>query len=376
MPSINQVFRLPPNTVLKERTHSSLITDDRVGVEIELEGMPYSREHIQAMVDSRWDVVSDGSLRNNGIEFVFAKPMFGTDVVETLQSLPDTFNSHDIEPSVTERCSIHVHLDVRDLEYEQLLSLVVVYLLCEPYFFAVGGEERRHNLYSMPLGESTDYLNRLGRALENNDMQRMRFNAHISPDVKYSAFNVAPVMSQGSVEFRHHRGTYDPATILHWINMTLALKRYVKALEGQRMTPEFIDNIVNGGYSEFIDTVFRGVHVPMEVDGWREAARVAKRVSTAATKGSLQYDIPMLPISELKNRFIKAQHKVGIDKISHYKKFIRGTLSSWGIDSFEEGDRIGAPAISGRSDSERNRDAQVDEYLSSLSPIQYPIGEE
>lgn len=312
MTRLDSLFDLPTSTSLLINEHSGqLITDDMVGIEVELEGLHVNNDDLRAEVDRRWNIIEDGSLRNEGREFVFERPMFGTDVVECLMNLPDAFNALGISPTISNRCSVHVHIDVRDLQYEQLLTFVATYLLCEPYFFAVGGEERKDNIYSRPLAGSEDYLNRLGRAFKMRDDESMSwvFRNNINNHVKYSAFNVAPIQSQGSIEFRHHRGTYNPEVLINWTNMVLAIKRYTMSLGSQRMTSEFIDSIVNGGYEEFVRTVFEGVSIPSVADGWDSAARIAKRVTSIAI-GEVD-DKPMFPWDGINNRFTKAQKKIG-----------------------------------------------------------------
>ncbi len=139
MTQLSKIFNLPTRQVLQEVSSTLLVSDDRVGVEVELENVPLN-SRLRSATDTRWEIKEDGSLRNYGVEFVFAEPMFGEDVVNTIRNLPHVFQQLGIRPNISERCSVHVHLDVRDLEYNQLLNLVVTYLLCEPYFFAVGGE--------------------------------------------------------------------------------------------------------------------------------------------------------------------------------------------------------------------------------------------
>jgi len=329
MTIVSETFGLTPAAgPLLNESSPELITDDKVGVEVELEGFVSSTSSLQSLVDRRWNVIEDGSLRNRGKEFVYAQPMFGEDVVQSISNLGETFSRIGEQPIASDRCSVHVHLDVRDLEYSQLLSLTLVYLLCEPYFFAVGGADRVDNIYTVPLALSKTYLTSLGQA-----MKRVRegaglggpahlFRSHINNRVKYSAFNVAPIITQGSIEFRHHRGEWRRNPLINWVNMVLAMKRYTVNLGDQAMTPEFIDSIVNGGYEDFIDEVFEGVTIPQFVDGWDNAARVSKRVSSIATSGI--DDSPLLPLptnSKQKSRFIQTQHKVGLSSIKGWKVF-------------------------------------------------------
>jgi hypothetical protein len=168
----------------------------------------------------------------------------------------------------------------------------------------------------------------------DSDPEQQLFRRRVSGEVKYSAFNIAPVISQGSIEFRHHRGEYNPEVLINWVNMVLAMKRYTVSLGEQRMTSGFIDNIVNGSYQEFIDEVFEGVTVPRHVDGWDGAARVAKKVSSRAAGEPNKK--PLLPTvgSPARNRFAIAQKKLGRQKISSYKRMYQGLIRG-GVTSDE-----------------------------------------
>ena len=323
MTSITELFSIPIEAALVKEHSDRLVTDDMVGIEIELEGL-ISIPLLREITDTRWNVVEDGSLRNGGAEFVFSEPMFGVDVVQALTNLRDTLGRVGVEPELTERTSVHVHIDVRDLEYSQILNFILIYLICEPYFFAVGGEERRHNPYSFPLAMSDDYLRRIGAAMQYNNgaPTAAMFTSNIDGAAKYSAFNVAPISTQGSIEFRHHRGTYNVEELLRWVNMVLCIKRQTVAMGTTRLTTEYIDNILSSRYHEFIGEVFNGVDVPHTANGWEQAVSVAKRVAYRATTNNISPVLNRVEYNSENHLFLRTQEDVGSQSIEDQEYFI------------------------------------------------------
>lgn len=241
-----------------------LLTDDKVGIESELEGLDRGIDQYQqdTSLTNFWNVVTDDSLRSHGsfsaCEFVFNEPMFGEDVIQALNILEGTIN----RTVDSERTSVHVHLDVRDMSYNQLLRLVINYLLVEPIIFSLAGEGREDNFYCTPLRNSTGYLRDIGRALISFNDNRDSFYSTIGNNGgnKYTALNLLPIAQQGSVEFRHMHGTCNAEEITYWINIILSLKR--DAMEhNDLMTISVVDEIASN-YKEYVSHLFRDNNIP------------------------------------------------------------------------------------------------------------------
>jgi hypothetical protein len=186
------------------------------GIEIEVENVP-------ATLDTElWTTKEDGSLRNNGQEFV---SNYGTtvghfdalfDQLETHVSHHRTRNKNLKLFDFSERTSVHVHLDITRFTDEMVENLLVLYTLYEEQLFKLVQENRRHNIFCIPLRECNipDGFGDHGSIWYTID----RF-------VKYSAINLACAKKFGTVEFRHHHGCMDRNTLRNWV-MTLALLRY------------------------------------------------------------------------------------------------------------------------------------------------------
>ena len=213
-----------------------------VGVEIEVE---YGNNRAYAPDRSLWKTASDGSLREGGLEYV-TEPMFGEDLVTALVQIEQGLISH--KANISFRCGLHVHVDVSGFSIDQLLSFITLVGMVEPALFEYVGKERANNIHCLPFSDTGNVLPWL------NGIKYGQTTKEILQSVKklckYSGFNVLPILTQGSVEFRHHRGTYSKEAILNWINILLKLRtesmRYT-AVDIAAMSREEINSIFMSG---------------------------------------------------------------------------------------------------------------------------------
>ena len=443
MTTVSEMFalgELTNNLVLS--SSPQLVTDDHVGIEVEVENV---RVYLgNNGIDPWWDNIDDGSLRNGGREFVFSQPMFGQDIVNALEALNMSLSPTGCE--YTERCSVHVHVNVRDMTFDQIANMTVLYALAEPLFFAKVDDARERNFYCKPLSVSHDYINKLNcmffpvedaeqegeqsvviddpvpeaymecpEGLEydeetdtvevyadevgrkrfirmNHDMglpyygqrkvrpawtfveeidwgyfednildrvapscrvlllgestrydlsptlrelsetntlfralnpgsfsttyggsirptrdaareQHDAFRSNVMEGMKYYAYNVRPIQSLGTIEFRHHHGTHDPAKILDWVNTILSVKKTAMGLSGV-ITADEIDAWVNGGsLADRLLQMFSEVEIP---DGAIErcvlkATRVAKTLTMSSVNAYVDtFEEPVDTVSSLR----------------------------------------------------------------------------
>lgn len=249
-----------------------------VGVEIEIENCqyeglrenPYSPNNYNFLHHGNnedlprlrgfWKVVKDGSLRN-GTEFVFDGPLEGANITLALIKLSEFFKiyrnlSNREGVVVSDRCSVHVHLDVRDLSDKELTNLLLVYILFERIMFLAIDPSRVKNNYCRPLTDSSfKYsLNEL-LSISNSEDRLIRILQSISSHGdKYSALNILPVTSKGSVEFRHHQGTTEPLELINWINIIFAIKNISIKFD----IIDLINRYDKGEVIELVQEVFAG----------------------------------------------------------------------------------------------------------------------
>ena len=80
MPTVNQMID-KRNLVQQSDAHPDVVTNDFVGLELELErARPLSRQFGESR---NWRVEGDGSLRDDGYEFILSKPKQGQVLIVT-----------------------------------------------------------------------------------------------------------------------------------------------------------------------------------------------------------------------------------------------------------------------------------------------------
>lgn len=151
----------------------------------------------------------DPSLRNSGTEII-SNPL---SLHDSLSFFKITYNGAvefvDREQAHSHRTSTHVHVNVLDLDINDVRNLLINYYLLEAGFFSLVDESRQNNIYCVPLS-ATNILSKMA-AMSIGDMVAGD-NWH-----KYTAFNMLPLRTQGTVEFRHLQGTSDVEVYKRWL---------------------------------------------------------------------------------------------------------------------------------------------------------------
>ena len=239
MPLLADISGIQPTTRLYSPSDRLVSPTTVVGIEIEVEE---ARRRIE-LNQELWRLVSDGSLRNDGIELV-SRPLFGEDVVVALEQAQ--MEVERIGAVITSRCGLHVHIDVSGFNTDQLISLTCAVALAERTIYKYVGEDRRDNIYCLPISDTANLLpfyNAIKYGHGRDDIVRA-----IKRTQKYSGFNILPILTQGSVEFRHHKGTYNAEEILRWINIIMRIRE-----AGMNFTAL---ELVGMGYNQIITTLF------------------------------------------------------------------------------------------------------------------------
>lgn len=218
-----------------------------VGVEIELEQVRLK----SGILPSSINMIEDGSLKVQGREFTTIPIRF----CYLEQELARLFSSMS-KPLISQRCSVHVHLNARDFTEDELLKFLLIYLIFERRLFKFSGN-RVDNIFCAPLYSNLHEIGEQVRTLDISGVKTMVWN-------KYSALNLCPLWGgeggasgkYGTVEFRHMAGTTDITRIITWINLIISLKLAAKKLDKE----DLIDNIrtmnTTSGYVWLTETVF------------------------------------------------------------------------------------------------------------------------
>lgn len=212
-------------------------TSDFVGIEIEIEGTGTARDHVNGRLNAHinakagafsyfCDLVyakTDGSLRNNGVEFV-TYPIHCSSVESVLSFLYNDFIRKSYPRSdFSERCGIHGHFDVTRLNISQIKMFTMLYMIYEDEFFKLAGQERACSNFCVPIRSQAPWT-----WFPKNPDDWSRFH-DIRPRVdnaKYSAFNITRMADLGTVEFRHLPGTWDIKTITLFFELIQQMKEF------------------------------------------------------------------------------------------------------------------------------------------------------
>ena len=218
--------------------HSLPMPTDLIGIEVELELIPQ-------MSLPLWNVVHDGSLRD-GCEYVLREPLYGTGITEALDILQTHLNEYN--PRISERCSVHVHINVSDMEVQDFQKFLAMYVIFERVLFRYHGD-RANNVFCIPWYKAGVPLEHL---LSLETKQRSSHWEFMDCD-KYSALNILPINNFGSIEFRHMAGTTDTSKILEWIRIIMHLKKFAMSLGDLQELPAYLSGT---GGRRFLREVF------------------------------------------------------------------------------------------------------------------------
>jgi Putative amidoligase enzyme len=216
----------------KSKGRQTFISDSRwvlpqsfIGLEHEYEGVKDSTLPKHTFADF-WTYHEEGSLKDNGAEFVFTTPLFGVDAYNALEWI--VAYAKDSKWKCTKRTGIHVHLDVRDLTVPQLAGLCILYAAVEPILYHWVGDGRDSSHFCIPLYRADEAL--LGTcAIVRSAFQDDLGDGHnalarATEFQRYAGFNLQALAKFGSIEFRQLQTTHDLVRIVDWINMIMSLK--------------------------------------------------------------------------------------------------------------------------------------------------------
>jgi hypothetical protein len=133
-------------------------------------------------------------------------------------------------------------MDVSDIDFETLKSLLTLYILFEKALFNYHGADRESNIYCVPYYHAPIDMRTLSildlknlppsvtiRVLGNGDNEQIKNRGVVSSvsngTKKYSALNLMPIRTQGSIEFRHAASTKDMKVVIEWIHLLMLMKK-------------------------------------------------------------------------------------------------------------------------------------------------------
>jgi len=241
-------------------------TKTPIGIEVEVERCNLAAEFpIDHPFYTFWSIIEDNSLRNNGREFV-SFPITGNRIPVALYALKDILKTSFPNHEFTSRTSVHIHVNCRHMTQEEFCSLILLYLVLEPIFYYYADktkEKRSQNNFCVPV-EFSKFTLKLPQIIDalktkNGKLAVKLINNHWR---KYSGFNLLPMKTQGTVEFRHLTGTIDVPFLMRWINMIFNLRKYAVGNSIDSILKSIYELNTISSYRGFVTAVFGELDIP------------------------------------------------------------------------------------------------------------------
>lgn len=191
-------------------------------------------DQIQKGENPYFQLKQDGSLRDNGLEIVTSGDgLFGEDLLDAIHLLDNTIKAmtKDRRPTCNYRTAFHVHLDVRDLETEEVHNLLLLYCLLERPIFNFVGKDRDQSNFCVPWFRSDSYFQVIkGLSLHSLREPSSTTINSIAKLQRYSALNCQSLSKFGTLEFRHMENDLSEITgkQVALINLTMRLKNLAR----------------------------------------------------------------------------------------------------------------------------------------------------
>ena len=214
---------------------------DSIGVEVELEAPLGSGFMFPDIV--KWIAIKDGSLRDTSIEYIFAKPYYGAQIIGALKDLETCLIGAPL--SLSYRTSTHVHINILDLTTEQLVSMILLYALAEPAIYAMAGAGRVNNNYCVPFFYDNHGVREvLATLLESKSTGDVARITGVIKDLRprYSGLNLHSIIDHGSLEFRHFRASVKFKELITFINIPIRLKNAAKSFNDPELLAYTVKN--------------------------------------------------------------------------------------------------------------------------------------
>lgn len=190
-----------------------------IGIEIEAEG-PYEFP-VGNLIPSSWVATSDGSLRGNAVEYVTNGPLLPEKVDDELEKLQAALIRNKTPIVKSFRAGVHIHINVREMNMDQIATFAAVYFILEPALVRFCGENREGNLFCLRLEDAEAPLFFLQDALKSDD-----FRTFATDNIRYSALNFRSITRHGSLEFRSMETNPNFEKISEWVKILYGLKEY------------------------------------------------------------------------------------------------------------------------------------------------------
>lgn len=207
------------------------------GIELEIEGNPSNEGFPRAWV---WE--GDGSLRDGGVEVKTRRGLRGRALESAVSRMCSWLAGSGYR--LSERCSTHIHVDVNDMNHQQLTNFLCLGVMLEPLLFRLFGNTRTANTFCMSTDTgTTNYDNLVDVVSGQKRIESISWS-------KYAGIGLRRILDFGTVEFR----MFCPIVTEEKYTQVLSLLFGMKAAA---LTMESPGSLIDFKLSSTAETLFR-----------------------------------------------------------------------------------------------------------------------
>lgn len=283
------------NQIIAPEHHEELPAVASFGFEVELEGLNNWPE-----VDG-WDLKGDGSLRE-GMEYVFSGPASGQKAITRVESFVSAME--ETPPAPTFRCSTHLHMDMRDVEWPVYERTVLTYMAFEDVFFDHCQPYRRDSNFCIPFFSNDWLAQTFGRRILAPEGDREKVLG-LTSWPKYSALNLQVTHNFGSIEFRGAHALTTRQEMVGLMQRMLCLKAFAMA-HAETPLEEFLKVLSEVNLR---DVFFLGVSPDYEMSPGGREMGIASATLAVATMGFVRSGVDPLEDEQNRQRRLREQER-------------------------------------------------------------------
>ena len=250
-----------------------------VEIEVEGEGLP-SRDSF----GENWRVTGDGSLRGESGEYLFASPLQKADASKALVEIDKVFRRNKIKMTLSDRCGVHIHVNVADMTKTQLSNFITAYLILEDALVLSEDEDRHDNLFCQRASSSEFIFIYLSHCFEDFAF----YSSIIEENFKYAALNLYALRKFGSLEFRFFKTPSDFRKIIQWIEMLDNIREFSLKFT---TPPEIIQFFSANGANDYMKACLQEHSNQITIDNFHDILWTSMRnVQAVAYSFKVQVD--------------------------------------------------------------------------------------
>ena len=218
------------------------------------------------IIPSQFEVVSDGSLSEGGVEYRTARPLIGSEVCNALSDLEKAHRRHD--NWTDDSCGIHIHMNAIDFGFVEIKNLLMLSSSIQDTIYESLPADRRGNEYARKITMTPERISEIEDlptlvssyySMAGGTYSLSRYN-----ESRYIGTNLHARFFLGTIEFRYHEGHIYSPPIRSWIRFLNRLmdtskdlhknkKLYQQVLSSTSNAMDIIDGIGGRESTEYIE---------------------------------------------------------------------------------------------------------------------------